>query len=79
MYIGKHYIKKEKWVAAINRFKTVVEEYGTTIYVEEALHRLVEIYYKLGLVEESKEYAGLLGYNYLSSDLYKKSYKVFNK
>ncbi len=79
MYIGRHYIKKEKWVAAINRFKTVVEEYGTTIYVEEALHRLVEIYYKLGLVEESKKYAVLLGYNYLSSDWYKKSYKVFNK
>ena len=79
MYIGKHYVKKEKWVAAINRFKTVVEEYGTTIYVEEALHRLVEIYYKIGLVEESKKYASLLGYNYLSSNWYKQSYRVFNK
>ena len=66
IYLGKYYIKKEKWVAAINRFKKVVEEYGTTIYVEEALHRLVEIYYKIGLVEESKKYAALLGYNYLS-------------
>ena len=79
MYIGKHYMKKEKWVAAINRFKIVEEEYDTTIYVEEALHRLVEIYYKIGLVEESKKYATLLGYNYLSSDWYKQSYRVFNK
>ena len=79
MYIGKHYMKKEKWVAAINRFKSVVEEYGTTIYTEEALHRLVEIYYKIGLVEESKKYAILLGHNYLSSDWYEQSYRVFNK
>ena len=79
MYIGKHYMKKEKWVAAINRFKIVEEEYDTTIYVEEALHRLVEIYYKIGLVEESKKYAILLGYNYLSSDWYEQSYRVFNK
>ena len=79
MYIGKHYIKKEKWVAAINRFKTVVDDYSTTIYVEEALHRLVEIYYKIGLVEESKKYAALLGYNYLSGEWYKQSYLVFNK
>ena len=79
MYIGKHYMKKEKWVAAINRFKTVEEEYDKTIYVEEALHRLVEIYYKIGLVEESKKYATLLGYNYLSSEWYKQSYRVFNK
>ena len=79
MYIGNHYIKKEKWVAAINRFKIVVEEYNTTIYTEEALHRFVEIYYKIGLVEESKKYAVLLGYNYLSSDWYEQSYRVFNK
>jgi len=79
IYLGKHYMKKEKWVAAINRFKNIVEEYSTTIYVEEALHRLVEIYYKIGLVEESKKYAALLGYNYLSSDWYKQSYRVFNK
>tara|TARA_B110001452_G_scaffold163354_1_gene136187 strand:+ start:77 stop:874 length:798 start_codon:yes stop_codon:yes gene_type:complete len=79
IYIGKHYMKKEKWIAAINRFKTVVDEYNTTIYVEEALHRLVEIYYKIGLEEESKKYASALGYNYLSSDWYKKSYKIFDK
>ena len=79
MYIGKHYTKKEKWIAAINRYKVVVEKYGTTIYVEEAIHRLVEIYYKIGLVEESKKYAILLGYNYLSGDWYEQSYRVFNK
>ena len=79
MYLGKYYIKKEKWVAAINRFKTIVEDYGTTVYVEEALHRLVEVYYKIGLVEESKKYAALLGYNYLSSEWYAQSYRVFNK
>ena len=79
MYLGKHYIKKEKWIAAINRFKRVVNEYETTIYVEEALHRLVEIHYKIGLEEESKKYASLLGYNYLSSKWYKESYRVFNK
>ena len=79
IYIGKHYIKKEKWIAAINRFKKVVDDYETTIYVEEAIHRLVEIYFKIGLVEESKKYANLLGYNYLSSEWYVESYRVFNK
>ena len=79
MYIGRHYIKKEKWIAAINRFKTVTEDYQTTIYVEEAIHRLVEIYYRIGLIEESKKYANLLGYNYQSSDWYKKSYKIFDQ
>ena len=79
MYIGRHYIKKEKWIAAINRFKTILNDYDTTIYAEEAIHRLVEIHYKLGLEEESKKYASLLGYNYLSSKWYKRSYKIFNK
>ena len=79
MYIGKHYLKKEKWIPAINRYKKVVEDYSTTIYVEEALHRLVEIHYKIGLTQESKKYAKLLGYNYQSSEWYKESYKVFNK
>ena len=78
MYLGRHYLKKEKWIAAINRFKTVIEKYDQTIFVEEALHRLVEINFKLGLKDESQKYANLLGYNYLSSDWYKKSYKVFN-
>ena len=79
MYIGKHYIKKEKWIAAINRFKIVINDYDSTIFVEEALHRLVEIHYKIGLIDESKRYANLLGYNYQSSEWYQKSYQVFNK
>ena len=79
MYLGRHYIKKGKWMAAINRFKYVIEEYDQTVFIEEALHRLVEINYRIGLIEESEKYAGLLGYNYLSSEWYKKSYKVFNK
>tara|TARA_A100001388_G_C28769940_1_gene503177 strand:+ start:1688 stop:2524 length:837 start_codon:yes stop_codon:yes gene_type:complete len=79
MYIGRHYIKKERWIAALNRFKTVIDKYEQTIFVEEALHRLVEINYKLGLIKESQKYANVLGYNYLSSEWYKKSYKVFNK
>jgi len=79
MYLGRHYIKKERWIAAINRFKNVVDNYNQTIFIEEALHRLVEINYKLGIINESQKYANLLGYNYQSSDWYKKSYKVFNK
>ena len=79
MYVGRHYIKKKKWIAAMNRFKIVLEDYNTTVFIEEALHRLVEINYKLGLVEESQKYAKILGYNYLSSEWYKKSYKIFNK
>ena len=79
MYLGKYYLKKKKWVAAINRFQNILEQYGTTIYVEEALHRLVETNYKIGLVEEAEKYASLLGYNYQSSEWYEKSYKIFNK
>ena len=78
MYIGRYYLNKTKWIPALNRFKTVIKDYNTTIYVEEALHRLVEIYYYLGLVEESKKYANTLGYNYQSSDWYKNTYKIFN-
>ena len=79
MYLGRHYIKKEKWVAAINRFKTILKDYDTTIYTEEAIHRLVEIHYKIGLEGEAKKYASLLGYNYLSSEWYEKTYNIFNK
>ena len=79
MYIGRYYFKKEKWIPAINRFRTVVDDYDKTIYVEEALHRLVEVYYTIGLVSEAEKYANLLGYNYQSSKWYEKSYKVFNK
>ena len=79
MYIGRYYIKKEKWIAAINRFKFVVDNYSSTIYIEEALHRLVELHYKIGLIEESKKYAAVLGYNYQSGEWYEVSYQIFNK
>ena len=79
MYIGVHYIKKKKWIAAINRFKNVVNNYEETAFIDEALHRLVELHYNLGLVEESQKYASLLGYNYRSSEWYTKSYKIFNQ
>ena len=79
MYIGRYYFQKKKWIPSINRFKTVIDEYETTIYAEEALHRLVEVYYTIGLEEEAKKYAKLLGYNYQSSKWYEKSYIVFDK
>ena len=79
MYIARHYVKKEKWIPAINRYKKVIKEFSTTIYVEEAVHRLVELHYKLGLEGEAKKYATLLGYNYQSSTWYEKTYVLFNK
>jgi outer membrane protein assembly factor BamD len=79
MHIGRFYLKKEKWIPAINRFKKVVKDYDRTIYAEEALHRLVEVHYRIGLIEESKKYAILLGYNYQSGEWYENSYRVFNK
>lgn len=79
IYIGKYYLTKKKWIPAMNRFKNVINEFEETEYVEEALHRLVEINYLLGLEEEAKKYAVLLGYNYKSSIWYKESYRVFNK
>ena len=79
MHIGRFYLKKEKWIPAINRFKKVIEDYDRSIYAEEALHRLVEVHYRIGLLEESKKYAILLGYNYQSGEWYQNSYRVFNK
>jgi outer membrane protein assembly factor BamD len=79
MYLGNYYIQKEKWIAAINRYKNIIKDYDTTIYVEEALHRLVELHYKIGLDGEAKKYAKLLGYNYKSSMWYKNTYKIFKK
>ena len=79
MFIGRYYFDKKKWIPAINRFRIVVDNYETTIYVEEAIHRLVEIYYILGIETEAKKYANLLGYNYQSSQWYEKSFIVFNK
>ena len=79
MYLGRYYLDQKKWIPAINRFRTIIDEYETTIYTEEALHRLVEVYYLIGLKDEAKKYASLLGYNYQSSTWYEKSYSVFNK
>jgi outer membrane protein assembly factor BamD len=79
IYIGRYYFNKKKWISAINRFRSVTDNYDTTIYAEEALHRLVEIYYIIGLEEEAKKYAYILGYNYRSSEWYKKSYSIFDK
>lgn len=79
MYIGRYYFDKKKWIPAINRFRTIIDDYETTIYAQEALHRLVEVHYILGLKDEAKKYAKLLGYNYQSSKWYEKSYSVFDK
>ena len=79
MYLARYYVQREKWIPAINRYKKVINDYDTTIYVEEALHRLVELHYKVGLINESKKYAALLGYNYQSSEWYEASYKIINK
>ena len=79
MYLARYYVEREKWIPAINRLKKVVNEYDTTIYVEEALHRLVELHYKLGLISEAEKYAYLLGYNYQSSKWYEASYKILNQ
>ena len=79
MSIARFYMKTQKWIPALNRLKTVVEKYEKTVFIEEALHRLVEVYYRLGLEEEAKQAAAILGYNYQSGEWYKRSYKVFNK
>ncbi len=79
MYLAGYYVEREKWIPAINRYKKVVNEFETTIYIEEALHRLVELHYKIGLVNEAEKYASLLGYNYQSSKWYTASYKILNK
>ena len=77
--IARYYIKNEKWIPAINRLKVIVEKYDKTIFIEEALFRLVEIYYRIGLVDEAKAAASMLGYNYNSSEWYERSYKILNK
>jgi len=79
MYLGRYYLQKKKWIPAINRFRAIIDEYDTTIYTEEALHRLVEVYYIIGLENEAEKYAKLLSYNYQSSKWYEQSYSVFNK
>ncbi len=79
MYLARYYLEREKWIPAMNRFKKITNDYDTTIYIEEALHRLVELNYKVGLEDEAKKYAALLGYNYQSSEWYEASFKVLNK
>ena len=79
LYIAKYYISVQKWVPAMNRLKKIIEDYEKTVFIEEALHRLVEINYYLGLEKEAKKYANILGYNYNSSQWFEESYKVFNK
>ncbi len=79
LYLANYYLEREKWIPAMNRYKKIVEDYQTTIYIEEALYRLVELNYKLGLIDESKKYSAVLGYNYQSSDWYERSYKILNK
>ena len=79
LYIAKYYITVKKWIPAINRLKIIVKDYPETVFIEEALHRLVEVYYRVGLKEEAKVAAAILGYNYNSSEWYKQSYKILNK
>ena len=79
MYIGRYYFKKKKWIPAINRFRTIIDDYDTTIYTAEALHRLVEVHYTIGLIDEAEKYAQLLGYNYGSSEWYQNTYSLFDK
>ena len=79
IYLGRYYFERKKWIASINRFRTIVDEYDTTIYAEEALHRLVEVHYMLGLIDEAEKYAKLLGYNYQSSEWYENTYALFDK
>ncbi len=79
LYVAKYYISIKKWIPAINRLKTIIKDYDSTVFVEEALHRLVELHFFLGLEEEAEKYAAILGYNYNSSDWFKQSYKVLNK
>ena len=79
MSIARYYMQTEKWIPAINRLKIVIKDYDRTVFIEEALYRLVEVYYKIGLEEEAKQAAVILGYNYQSSEWYKRSYKLFNK
>tara|TARA_A100001015_G_scaffold265374_1_gene313693 strand:+ start:3240 stop:4076 length:837 start_codon:yes stop_codon:yes gene_type:complete len=79
LYLANYYLEREKWIPAMNRYKKIVKDYQTTIYIEEALYRLVELNYKLGLIDEAIKYSAVLGYNYQSSEWYERSYKILNK
>ena len=79
LYIANYYIKTQKWASAIKRLKNILDQYDKTVFIEEALFRLVEIYYHLGIKEEANKYASALGYNYNSSEWFEMSYKLLNK
>ena len=79
LFVAKYYISTQKWIPAISRLKIIVNDFDKTIFIEEALHRLVEIHYHLGLEKEAKKYAKILGYNYNSSEWFEQSYKLLNK
>jgi outer membrane protein assembly factor BamD len=76
MAIGRFYQRREEHLAAINRFRSVIRIYETTTHVPEALHRLVESYVALGIVEEAERTASVLGYNFPGSDWYANSYAL---
>ena len=79
MYVAKYYIATQKWIPATNRLKVIVNNFSETVFIEEALHRLVEVYYRVGLTEEAKRAASILGYNYNTSEWYEQTYKILNK
>ena len=79
LYVARYYISVQKWIPAINRLKIIMNKYDKTIFIEEALHRLVEIHYYLGLENEAKKYVKILGYNYNSSEWFEQSYKILNR
>lgn len=76
MEIGRYYLKRNDYPAALNRFKYVIDNFQTTSHTPEALHRMVECYLRLGVVDQAKKYAAVLGYNYPGSDWYKYSYAM---
>ena len=79
MYIARYYMSVQKWAPAIKRLKVILTDFEKTVFIEEALHRLVEIHYYLNLEEEANQYAKILGYNYNSSEWFEQSYKILNK
>lgn len=78
MEIGRYYQNRQQWIAAINRFRMVVEDYQTTTHVPEALHRLTESYLALGATQEAQAAAAVLGYNYPGSEWYERSYALLD-
>ena len=76
MEIGRFYLNNKKYIAALNRFKIVIDEFSFTKFTPEALHRMVEAYYEMGMYEDSYNTAALLGYNYPNSKWYKLSYNL---